>query len=43
MTNYLILGSGAAGISAAEAIRKLDANGEITLVSEERDGYYSRP
>ncbi len=43
MTQYLILGAGAAGISAAEAIRKLDAQGEITLVCEERDGYYSRP
>ena len=43
MTQYLILGTGAAGISAAEAIRKLDASGEITLVSQERDGYYSRP
>lgn len=43
MTQYLIIGSGAAGISAAEAIRKLDAGGEITLVSKERDGYYSRP
>ncbi len=43
MTNYLILGTGAAGISAAEAIRKQDEQGEITLISEERDGYYSRP
>lgn len=43
MTRYLIIGLGAAGISAAETIRKLDARGEITLVSEERDGYYSRP
>lgn len=43
MTQYLIIGSGAAGISAAEAIRQLDASSEITLVSEERDGYYSRP
>jgi NAD(P)H-nitrite reductase large subunit len=43
MTHYLIIGSGAAGISAAETIRRLDAGGEITLVSEERDGYYSRP
>jgi NAD(P)H-nitrite reductase large subunit len=43
MTRYLMLGSGAAGISAAEAIRKIDPKGDIMLVSEERDGYYSRP
>jgi NAD(P)H-nitrite reductase large subunit len=43
MTRYLMLGSGAAGISAAEAIRKIDLTGDIMLVSEERDGYYSRP
>jgi NAD(P)H-nitrite reductase large subunit len=39
----LIIGSGAAGISAAEIIRKQAPEVEITLVSEERDGYYSRP
>jgi NAD(P)H-nitrite reductase large subunit len=43
MTQSLIIGLGAAGISAAETIRRLDPNGDITLVSEERDGYYSRP
>jgi nitrite reductase (NADH) large subunit len=43
MSHYLIIGSGAAGISAAETIRRLDPRGEITLVSEEREGYYSRP
>ncbi len=43
MMRYLIIGAGAAGISAAETIRKIDARGEITLVCEERDGYYSRP
>lgn len=43
MTHYLILGSGAAGISAAEAIRRSDAEGSITLLSEEAEGYYSRP
>jgi NAD(P)H-nitrite reductase large subunit len=40
---YLIIGSGAAGIAAAETIRKQDSGGEILLVSEEPEGYYSRP
>lgn len=40
---YLIIGSGAAGISAAEAIRSKDREGEILLVSNEKEGYYSRP
>lgn len=40
---YLIVGSGAAGISAAEAIRSRDQEGEIWLASEEKEGYYSRP
>lgn len=40
---YLIVGSGAAGIGAAEAIRSRDPHGQILLLCEERDGYYSRP
>jgi NAD(P)H-nitrite reductase large subunit/Pyruvate/2-oxoacid:ferredoxin oxidoreductase delta subunit len=40
---YVILGSGPAGIAAAEAIRSLDPAGRITLVSDEPEGYYSRP
>jgi NADPH-dependent 2,4-dienoyl-CoA reductase/sulfur reductase-like enzyme len=40
---YVIVGMGAAGISAAEAIRGQDPNGEVVLVSEEPHGYYSRP
>jgi NADPH-dependent 2,4-dienoyl-CoA reductase/sulfur reductase-like enzyme len=43
MTNYLIIGTGAAGISAAETIRAYDPGGRLTLVGEEPDGYYSRP
>ncbi len=43
MQRYVIVGSGPAGVSAAEAVRALDPNGEIVLVSEERHGYYSRP
>ena len=41
--HYVIIGSGPAGISAAEAIRSLDTSGEITLITEDQDGYYSRP
>ena len=40
---YVILGAGAAGIAAAEAIRAQDPSGDILLVSEEPQGYYSRP
>lgn len=43
MTRYVILGMGAAGMSAAEAIRSKDRNGEIICVSAEEAGYYSRP
>jgi NADPH-dependent 2,4-dienoyl-CoA reductase/sulfur reductase-like enzyme len=43
MTHYLIIGTGPAGVSAAEAIRKHDPKGQITLIGEEPDGYYSRP
>ncbi len=40
---YVIVGTGAAGIAAAETIRSLDPGGDILLVSEEPHGYYSRP
>lgn len=43
MSGMLIIGAGAAGISAAETMRRLAPQVEITLLSEERDGYYSRP
>jgi NADPH-dependent 2,4-dienoyl-CoA reductase/sulfur reductase-like enzyme len=43
MRRYVIIGSGAAGISAVEAIRQSDASGEIVLVSDDPHGYYSRP
>ncbi|MFZ2361691.1 MAG: FAD-dependent oxidoreductase [Anaerolineae bacterium] len=42
-TRYLIVGQGVAGIAAAEAIRAADAGGEITLLSDDPHGYYSRP
>jgi NAD(P)H-nitrite reductase large subunit len=40
---YLIIGSGAAGISAAESIREVDPAGEILIYSREKAGFYSRP
>jgi NADPH-dependent 2,4-dienoyl-CoA reductase/sulfur reductase-like enzyme len=43
MKRYVIAGAGAAGISAAEAIRSLDPTGEIILIHMEAEGYYSRP
>jgi len=43
MTQFLIIGTGVAGISAAEAIRSLDSQAEITFVSDDRHGFYSRP
>jgi NAD(P)H-nitrite reductase large subunit len=43
MTRYVILGAGAAGMSAAETIRGVDDKGEIVCVTAETAGYYSRP
>jgi NAD(P)H-nitrite reductase large subunit len=43
MPRYVIIGSGAAGVGAIEAIRCHDPNSSITMISEEREGYYSRP
>jgi NAD(P)H-nitrite reductase large subunit len=43
MSQYVIIGSGAAGISAAEAIRSLDKESRLTMISGEPAGYYSRP
>jgi NAD(P)H-nitrite reductase large subunit len=40
---YVIIGSGVAGMAAVEAIRSVDGAGEITMVSEDPHGYYSRP
>jgi len=39
----VIIGSGIAGITFAEKYRALNADAEITLVTHENDGYYSRP
>ncbi len=43
LRHYLIVGSGAAGIAAAEGIRSQDAAGDVTLIGEEAAGFYSRP
>ena len=43
MMHYVIIGMGVAGFTAVESIRRRDPHGEIHLVSEEPEGYYSRP
>ena len=42
-TRYLIIGNSAGGIGAAEAIRQVDRDGALTIVSEEPYPAYSRP
>ncbi|MCG6878178.1 MAG: FAD-dependent oxidoreductase [Deltaproteobacteria bacterium] len=42
MTDYLIVGNGAAGTHAAETIRKEDGNGRITMVTDEDLPFYYR-
>jgi NADPH-dependent 2,4-dienoyl-CoA reductase/sulfur reductase-like enzyme len=43
MTRYLIVGGGLAGASAVEGIRELDQDGEIVVMSAERELPYHRP
>jgi len=43
MPHYVIIGTGVAGISAAEAIRKQDPQSSVLLIGDEKHGYYSRP
>lgn len=40
---YAIIGGGPGGLSAAEEIRRIDAQGQITMVSNEKHDFYSRP
>ncbi|RME47042.1 MAG: NAD(P)/FAD-dependent oxidoreductase [Caldilineae bacterium] len=40
---YLIVGAGAAGVAAAEAIRAADPAAELTILGEEKHPFYSRP
>ena len=41
--HIIIIGSGIAGVSFAEKYRSYSADDEITLITRENDGYYSRP
>lgn len=40
---YCIIGNGPAAVTAAETIRRVDGEGEITLLSKEAEFTYSRP
>src|SRR5437763_12899760 len=40
---YVIVGSGIAGLTAAETLRQRDPHAAITMVSEEPHNFYSRP
>jgi NAD(P)H-nitrite reductase large subunit len=40
---YVIIGTGVAGLTAAQAIHQKDPTGQLTIVGDDRDGYYSRP
>ena len=42
MTNFLIIGNGVAGTTAAEHIRKTDQGGKITMVTDEDLPFYHR-
>jgi len=42
MADYLIVGNGVAGTTAAENIRKLDPKGDITMVTDEDFPFYYR-
>lgn len=42
MTKYVIIGNSAAGVSAAETIRQLDAAGHITIIDAENTPAYTR-
>ena len=43
MTRHIIIGQGVAGVSAIEAIRSVDKSAEILVISNEPNGFYSRP
>lgn len=43
MSKYVIVGGSAAGLGAVEAIREVDPDGAITLITEESCSHYSRP
>ena len=41
--NYVIIGSGVAGIAAIDAIRSIDSASSVTLIGDDPYGFYSRP
>jgi len=43
MSTFVIVGSGAAGLAAAEAIRRQDQKSKIQVFTNDPYGYYSRP
>ena len=43
MAKYVIIGAPAAGIGAVEAIREIDPEGTLTVITEETCSHYSRP
>lgn len=43
MRHYVIVGSGIAGLSAAEVLRERDPRATISLIYEESHSFYSRP
>lgn len=43
MAKYVIVGNSAGGVGAAEAIRQLDPQGSVAIVSDEPTTAYSRP
>ncbi len=43
MMRYVILGTGVAGLAAAEVIRELDRQGQVIFICKDPQGYYSRP
>jgi len=43
MRRYVLVGGGVACVAAAEAIRRVDSQGEVLIISDDAYGYYSRP
>ena len=43
ITRYLLVGSGAASIAALEAIHGRDSSAEVTMLTDDPFGYYTRP
>ncbi len=41
--NYVVIGSGVAGLAAIESIRSVDTLNEVIMIGDDPYGYYSRP